>query len=305
MNLKKKFAEPGIIISESIKYEKENVFDPGAAQAAIQSLSCLKSSVEQSRNPELVYYKTGTSYGFRDAWAVGMNGAYLVGVWIGNSDGKGIKGLTGREAAVPLMKKVFDALGNGKRFSFPYGFKDKTMLCSETGYEAGEYCEKKVVAMVPRCAIPAPICPYHKKILSDSAQQFRYHTQCAPHYAKEKIMLVMEPVQELYYKLKNPTFVSVPPLHPDCLTSEKETEFQILYPREGLQLNFPDGKNEIICKVTHRNKKARLKWYVDDSLVAQTTGIHQISVSLKSGKHKLSVMDSEGNAENVCFEIME
>ncbi|MBF0267843.1 MAG: penicillin-binding protein 1C [Alphaproteobacteria bacterium] len=57
-----------------------------------------------------VSYKTGTSYGFRDAWAVGVSNGYVVGVWVGRADGTPRPGFYGRQAAAPIMFKLFDLL---------------------------------------------------------------------------------------------------------------------------------------------------------------------------------------------------
>ena len=67
-----------------------------------------EGSWEQFSSSKTIAWKTGTSFGYRDAWAIGLNPDYLVGVWVGNADGEGRPGLTGVNVAAPLM---FDAFG--------------------------------------------------------------------------------------------------------------------------------------------------------------------------------------------------
>lgn len=64
-----------------------------------------------AQNAPRVAFKTGTSYGFRDAWSVGVSNGYVIGVWVGRPDGAPRPGATGREAALPILFEAFDLLG--------------------------------------------------------------------------------------------------------------------------------------------------------------------------------------------------
>ncbi|MQX36489.1 penicillin-binding protein 1C [Roseospira navarrensis] len=63
-----------------------------------------------TRGGRTVAFKTGTSYGFRDAWAVGLDGGHIIGVWVGRADGTPVPGHIGRDTAAPLMRALFDLL---------------------------------------------------------------------------------------------------------------------------------------------------------------------------------------------------
>ncbi len=62
-------------------------------------------------SPGRIAYKTGTSYGYRDAWAIGFDGRYVVGVWIGRPDGTPVSGLSGLTSAAPVLFEAFDRIG--------------------------------------------------------------------------------------------------------------------------------------------------------------------------------------------------
>ena len=64
-------------------------------------------------------WKTGTSFGFRDAWAIGLNAEYVIGVWVGNADGEGRPGLLGARAAAPILFEVASLLRTTARFHLP------------------------------------------------------------------------------------------------------------------------------------------------------------------------------------------
>jgi penicillin-binding protein 1C len=80
-------------------------------------------------NAKQIAWKTGTSFGYRDGWAVGVTPAYAVGVWVGNADGEGRPGLTGTEAASPLMFDIFSQLGASAWFERPQIEMQQVVTC--------------------------------------------------------------------------------------------------------------------------------------------------------------------------------
>ena len=96
-----------------------------------------------------IAWKTGTSYGNKDAWAIGINGKYVVGVWVGNANGNGRPNLTGCKAAIPIMFALFDILPS-KWFDFPIEDFEEVIVCQDTGYRASRNCEKKINVFVPK-----------------------------------------------------------------------------------------------------------------------------------------------------------
>ena len=85
--------------------------------------------------------KTGTSFGFRDAWAIGTTTDYVVGVWVGNADGEGRPGLVGVQTAAPILFDVFDVLPRSDWFSKPFDEMQEINVCSKSGYRASPDCK--------------------------------------------------------------------------------------------------------------------------------------------------------------------
>lgn len=285
----------------------ENVFDPGAAYAALTSMKEFRYHKFHSEffNDKNIYYKTGTSYGYRDAWAVGTNGKYVVCVWVGNADGEGRSGLTGKDYAVPVFIQIMQHL-EGKTVFFPKAFFKKTTVCSLSGYEISEECGEKKSVPVPSCAIPSKKCGYHKIILTDAEHKFRYNADCAPLDALRESFLVLKPEQEMYFKMKNPFFISIPPVHPKCSADEKK-DFEIVYPKNNLRIMLSGiavTSGLLVMKAVSRDKKIFLKWYLNDVFLGQTRGIHHIEIKPNKGAYKLKVIDMNGNEDEVNFEVM-
>ncbi|MEM9232885.1 MAG: penicillin-binding protein 1C, partial [Pseudomonadota bacterium] len=79
-----------------------------------------------------IAFKTGTSYGFRDAWAAGVSGGYAIVVWTGYPDGSPRSGVTGRQAAAPLLFDLFDAAHRALPRNAPPGRRDEVRDAPET-----------------------------------------------------------------------------------------------------------------------------------------------------------------------------
>ncbi|WP_084587333.1 penicillin-binding protein 1C [Devosia riboflavina] len=88
------------------------VLDPVSAWYVADILADVPPPLNGS--PGRVAYKTGTSYGYRDAWAIGFDGKTVVGVWVGRPDGAPVPGLSGITGAAPILFEAFDRLGSRK-----------------------------------------------------------------------------------------------------------------------------------------------------------------------------------------------
>ena len=105
-----------------------------------------------------VAWKTGTSYGSRDAWAIGLTPEYAVGVWVGNADGGGTPNLTGARTAGPVMFDLIGLLPFSEWFEKPGG--ETVAICRCSGYRAGRYCSNRHDCLVPSAGAVSQICPY-------------------------------------------------------------------------------------------------------------------------------------------------
>lgn len=108
--------------------------------------------------------KTGTSNGYRDAWALGYNPEYAVGLWLGNPDGRASPSLIGFESAAPLLNEIFRRIyprGDSPRFEPPEGLK-KRVVCSITGLPPNHYCPSRRMGYYIPGVTPSGICRVHQ-----------------------------------------------------------------------------------------------------------------------------------------------
>jgi len=264
---------------------------------------------EQFSSSKTIAWKTGTSFGFRDAWAVGLNADYLVGVWVGNADGEGRPGLTGLNAAAPLMFDLFGLLNSSAWFEPPYDELIEIDVCAQSGFRAGPDCNQKEKLLVPVTGEKAEVCPYHRIIHLDRFKQFRVNSDC---YEIDKMItenwFVLPPVMEWYYRKKDPHYRTLPPLAPGC-GNGNEQPMEMIYPKETRQIFIPRGLegqlSRVVFEVAHRDPGAIIYWHLDDQYLGETSTLHQLEILAPPGYHTLTLVDSGGNILEKSFQIVD
>ncbi len=255
-----------------------------------------------------VAWKTGTSFGFRDAWAIGLNNHYVVGVWVGNADGMGRPGLTGVECAAPIMFEAFRELNKYGWFSIPADDMQKTAVCKKSGFLAGENCPEIDTMWIPSSGVNSRICPYHHKINMDKDEKYRVNSECVSVYdMKQKIWFILPPALETYYKHKDPSYKPLPPYKTGCSPEVSQT-MEFIYPNEGatlyLPVNMEQTREKVIFRIAHNNPKSQLYWHLDGYYLGETIGIHEMELEPDQGKHTLVVVDDEGMRITRHFNII-
>lgn len=246
-----------------------------------------------------VAWKTGTSFGNRDAWAVGATPEYVVGVWVGNADGEGRPELTGVKYAAPVMFAAYNFLPNTTWFERPNrGFKPME-ICHESGYLKGKDClHVDTVMLYETCANSAP-CPYHQMVHLSPDEKYRVTSACfSPMDMVHKSWFVLPPTMEYYYRHKSTNYQILPPFSPDC-ENLSEAVMEFIYPKDFRNLFIPkemDGsRGEIVFEVAHRQPGMKLYWHLDDLYIGETTDSHKRGVCATEGDHVITVVDEEGN----------
>ncbi|MBT7308782.1 MAG: penicillin-binding protein 1C, partial [Gammaproteobacteria bacterium] len=268
-----------------------------------------EGSWEQFSSSKTIAWKTGTSFGYRDAWAIGLNPDYLVGVWVGNADGEGRPGLTGVNVAAPLMFDAFGLLHSTAWFEPPYEEMVDLEVCTLSGFRAGPDCDATEIRLVPAAGVKMESCPYHRIIHLDSEEQFRVHSDC---YETSRMVnsswFVLPPVMEWYYKKKDPHYRTLPPHAPGC-AHQDEQPMELIYPKETRQVFIPRGLDgslsRLVFEVAHREAGATIHWHLDDRYLGETSLIHQLEFHAPAGLHILTLVDVDGNFLEKRFEVVE
>ena len=243
-----------------------------------------------------IAWKTGTSYGSRDAWAIGVTPEYAVGVWVGNADGSGAPSITGASTAGPIMFDLFNALPNTTWFDSPKQTDGVTMqVCKHSGYLAGMNCAECESMILPGSSVKAPVCPYCKEVPvkqnSDNGLVKEFQKR-----------FVLPPVMEQYYKINHHDYV---PIAVGESLGNSERIMSIMYPQEGSVIMLPkqmDGsRGALVCIVAHTDNSTEIFWHLDANYLGSTTSIHEMKMTPSPGYHKITIVDSWGNQQSVSI----
>jgi penicillin-binding protein 1C len=263
---------------------------------------------QQFSSSSKVAWKTGTSFGNRDGWAIGITPNYVVAVWVGNATGEGRPGLTGLGTAAPVLFDIFKFLRPVNWFKRPTSEMTEISVCRYSGYRASSICEYTDKIWVSKKALKTPDCPYHIIVHLDKSGKYQVSSNCeSTENMTNLAWFVLPPVQEFYYKSKNPFYKILPPFRVDCISDNEMKYMDMIYPANKSILYIPidiDGKpGSVIFKLAHRNPQATVYWSLDGKYLGSTTQLHQMELRPDPGPHKLNMVDQNGESLNIKFTI--
>ncbi|HCW07934.1 MAG TPA: penicillin-binding protein 1C [Cytophagales bacterium] len=260
-------------------------------------------------NSKTIAWKTGTSFGFRDGWAVGVTPRYVVGVWVGNADGEGRPGLTGTETAAPIMFNIFSQLHVNEWFQQPKPEMSEITVCSSSGQRNSSLCQKIDTVWVANSGLQTSSCAYHKKIHLSADQKFQVNSSCEP---MEKMVeanwFVLPPVQEFYFRHKNLSYKTLPPFKKECRQGIAFAAMELIYPKPNSHIFVPRDLNgsvgSIVMEMAHHNPTNVVYWHLDGKFIGTTKHSHQLSITPSQGEHKLILVDESGEFLEGEFDVI-
>jgi penicillin-binding protein 1C len=256
-----------------------------------------------------IAWKTGTSFGFRDGWAVGVTPTYAVGVWVGNADGEGRPGLTGTDAAAPVMFSIFSQLQNTSWFSRPEMEMQKSVICRESGHRATDLCDLIDTVFISQAGSETKLCPYHQKIHLSKDHRYRVHSGCVTMNEMDHVnWFILPPVQEYYVKSKNPSHKTLPPFRQDCQVASGIASMELIYPKHNARIFIPrdlDGHaGRAVFELAHQNPQATVYWHIDGQFIGSTLKVHHLAFNPDEGAHLLTLVDDTGEIIDRHFEVI-
>jgi penicillin-binding protein 1C len=291
--------------------------DPAACWQAIQAmLEVTRPGIEarwrQFDSSRPVAWKTGTSFGLRDGWAIGITPRHAVGVWVGNADGEGRPGLTGIGAAAPIMFDLFGLLGDDGWFQRPDDLLFEVEVCAHSGYRSGPHCESKRKVAVARVGRRTGMCPYCRIVHCDVSGQWRVHGDCQPVAAiSPRNWFVLPPAMEWFYRQNHAHYRSLPPLRRDCvmtLSASPTAAMTLIRPAPHSRIFIPlemDGRRgRTVFKAAHRHVDRRIFWHLDAHYLGTTRGLHQMALAPTAGMHTLTIVDEDGARVSRRFTVV-
>ena len=265
---------------------------------------------EKFSSSRKVAWKTGTSYGQRDAWAIGTTPDYTVGVWVGNADGQGRAGLTGTQSAAPILFNTFNLLPTGKWFTRPAWQLTPATLCQDDGYLSNGQCQTQL-SDLPNPSRFTRLSPYHQRVHLDATGKWRVHSDCEAVGAMQtRDWFVLPPDQAHYYQQYHADYQPLPLWRADCVAqvNNQQDAISLVYPQANTQVYLPrdlDGKlGQVVLQAVPQRPDTVLYWHLDNQFLGSTQTFHQLAAQPSAGKHQLAVVDELGNRVEQNFEVL-
>jgi len=270
----------------------------------------LPRSWHLTREAPSVAWKTGTSYGHRDAWSVGYSERYSIGVWAGNFDGHGQKGLSGSEFAAPLLFDLFRAIeGNA---AHPRRFADVVLgeveVCAQSHQLPTPACRDRVrVTTIPgRTRLRA--CEMHRPIFIDAGTRQRLAGDCVATVPHVRVVATVDPPELIAWRRsQNQPFDSLPPMSPKCSDVAAADAAPRITSPDGatpyrLRRDAPLEFQEILL-AAQSSDASQLFWFQDGTLVASGETSRRLFLAPTRGTHRLVVVDDAGRSDEVSYRV--
>lgn len=260
-----------------------------------------------------VAWKTGTSFGFKDAWSVAVTPDYVIGVWVGNATGEGRAGITGLSVAAPVLFEILNILPDYEHwFYMPYDEMTQAQICRQSGHIAGPNCPEIDTAWIPKRGINSQMCPYHKLLHLDQSGNYRVNSNCYPvNQMTKHNWFILPPIMEAYYKIRNPWYKPLPAFLEGCddYSNENENIMELIYPSQLSRVLIPveltGDTLPAIFKVAHRDENAKIYWYINTTYMGYTQDFHEMAIKIPAGDYNLNLMDDKGNKISKRFVVVE
>jgi len=311
------FFQQEVFYTENLKENSsDHIFSAASAFLTFEALQKVNRPSEELgwesySSSRKVAWKTGTSFGFRDAWAVGTTPEYVVGVWVGNASGEGRPGLTGTLAAAPILFELIDLLPQSSWFKTPWDDLEKTMVCHHSGYLLSANCPDADTIYIPadKPILTTP-CPFHKLIHTEINSGKQVNLSCDVEGEIQTIpWFSLPPVEAWYFQRRVPWYRPEPEWKTDCNPDGSSTPMQLInqIPVKGIFIPRDlNGKmSSLVLEIAHQQSGRTVYWHIDDQFIAQTNEIHSIAINPEAGEHELVILDDLGNLFRRTFRIRE
>lgn len=260
-----------------------------------------------SSNLPQIAWKTGTSYGRRDAWSVGYNKDFTIAVWIGNFDGKGTPELTGAQMATPLLFQLFNAIDvtQERKWFAPPKTLDFRIVCSESGLPPSDFCTNTTIDYFLPGISPYQKCEHLKEVYTNEKGTISYCRSCLPAKGyKTKNYPNYPPELIAFFEEEHRPYEKIPDHNPACKRIFNTLAPIITSLGDGMEYILITGeKQQLMLKCNADNTVKKVWWYIDNILLKQSTVNEKVFFTPTSGNHKISCTDDKGRNTDIWIKV--
>ncbi len=274
----------------------------------------LPMGYQNSRHLPKIAWKTGTSYGRRDAWSIGYNADYTIGVWVGNFSGQGSPALTGADVASPLLFDLFNALAynSPNRWAVPPATLDFRLVCAETGLVPGEHCPNQLIDYYLPGTSSARHCEHQQEALVSADGAISYCRACVP-AAGFRRQLFLNPLPEVlaFRETQGLPGTRLPPHNPTCRLVRSNEDgagaaLAITSPLDHAEYVLDrQDKQQMLLSCAAGSEVRQVYWYVNDRFLRAALATERVFFRPPSGTVKISCADDHGRNVDIQLQVQE
>jgi len=304
-----------------LRYLADERNEPGprllSEEASFMTLEMLRSAPRpddafaQRRSSVPVAWKTGTSWGFRDAWTAGVFGPYVLVVWVGNFDGSGNPAFVGVQTAAPLFFRIVDAIGATSKLVEPAYRQpprlERVDVCSASGDLPNAECPQTVSTWYIPGISPIRVSQVHRRVWIDTRTGDQACPPYDPQFTRSEVFEYWPTeLLQLFAQAGMPR--RRPPPAADCQRDlPSGTPPHITSPVTAATYTIRAGRvgNEPVPLAANADSEVRrLHWFVDESYVGTSApGIALAWNPHGSGHYVVRTVDDRGRADSRPLDV--
>jgi len=290
----------------------DSLFSPQATWMINEILTGLKrpdlpNNFENSVNLPHIAWKTGTSYGRRDAWSIGYNPDFTIGVWVGNFDGTGVPELSGADFATPILFKIFNFLTFNRKsawFKRPAGL-DFRLVCNESGLPPGEACTNLVMDDYIPAVSPNRKCDHLTPVFVNETGSISYCRSCLPPAGyRTEYFPNLSPGLIAFYEEEQIPYRKIPPHNPLCNRVYHNDSPVITSLTDGKEyILYASSKQQLLLAFTATSDVNKVYWYINDKFFKEATRGQKLFFTPHAGTVKISCSDDKGRNTDILVKV--
>ncbi len=311
------FANEGVYISPAYTqsdslYKKTKVLSAAANYMINETLSKVNRpdfplNWQSTEHMPKIAWKTGTSYGRRDAWSIGYNKHYTIGIWTGNFSAQGIPELSGANIATPLLFKIFNTIdydSDQEWFTQPKDC-DIRQVCSQTGLPPNVYCTNVVTDYFIPLLSNTQKCNHMQEVMVSADEKISYCQSCVPANGyKKKLYQLITPDIQAWMQDNRIAYTQIPLHNPLCEKVFKEGAPLIMAPSNGTEYLISKKHPEplqLVCRAAP--DASRLYWYINNKFYKSCGKGDKQFFTPDEGPVKISCTDDKGRNRDVWITV--
>ncbi len=254
-----------------------------------------------------IAWKTGTSYGKKDAWSIGYNKKYTVGIWIGNFTGEGVPELSGANTATPLLFEIFNLIEYNQKNNWfkPTKNLEKRFVCAESGDLPSSDCKNQMMDYYIPSVSNVRVCTHLKKIKVNQKEKITYCTRCLPASGYEEISIENHSPEMIgFYESKHILYNKPFPHNPKCERIFDDSPPKITFPLDKAEYLIEKNEvNPIQLTAQAGNEVKSVYWYVNNRFLKKNSPLEPINFIPLTGINKISCTDDRGRTSHIKIKV--